>query len=438
MKSLRVRLILLFGVAILVAATLQFITSFQAAMREASKLFDYHMEQMALVLQDRDFEKTEWQTLPGIESNKFDFIVQVWTDDGAWAYQSRAYRFLPKQAALGYSTVTLDNGDWRIYAVRANGRTIQVAQKINARRDRAIALAFSASWPVIPVSLLLFFAAWWVVRSALKPLNRIGQELAIRHQNSIEPVSDEGVPAEVSLLVTELNFLLARMSQALQAQQRFVADAAHELRSPITALRLQVQNLGRSRDDVTLSQSVDRLLAGVDRASHLVEQLLVLARQDPTSQKPLELTATSLSHSVTQAISDLSPFADSKQIALRCQIAPAIQILGDAESLRVMICNILDNAIRYIPENGQVSIDLSVRFGIAVLMIEDSGAGIPQQERQSIFYRFYRVPGTRQSGSGLGLAIAKTIADRHQASITLANASLGGLSVTLKFPQMPR
>ncbi|HTD05174.1 ATP-binding protein [Undibacterium sp.] len=433
MKSLRVRLILLFGVAIVAAAALQFATSFQAAMREANKLFDYHMQQLVLALQDRDFDLAEWNSLPGIEGNDFDFVVQVWSADGMQVYQSRRYSSLPKQAGVGYSTVTLDNGDWRVYTVQEHKRVVQVAQKIRARRDRAITLAFSALWPVIPVSLLLFAVAWWVVTSALAPLNRIGQELADRSADSMEPVSDAGVPQEVSLLVTELNSLLARTAQALQSQQRFVADAAHELRSPITALRLQVQTLARSRDELALDLAVGRLLGGVDRASRLVEQLLALARQDPSSQNN-DLAPLSLSACVEQAMSDVGPFAASRGIQLQSGPLPQAQVLGDADSLRVMICNLLDNAVRYIPENGIVQIGLDVAGAQVDLTVQDSGGGIRLPERTRIFDRFYRVPGTSPSGSGLGLAIAKTIADRHRATILLGDSVLGGLAVKISFP----
>lgn len=432
MKSLRLRLVLLFGIAIVAADALQFATSFQAAMAEANKLSDYHMQQMALALQDSNFEQIEQRALPGMERSNFDFVVQVWGEDGVRVYQSRSHRALPARAALGYSTVVLDNGDWRIYAARANKRVLQVAQKIDIRRDRAMSLAVSALWPVIPVSLLLFAAAWWVVTAALAPLNRIGRDLANRNADAIAPVSDQGIPQEVSLLVTELNSLLARMAQALQSQQQFVADAAHELRSPITALRLQVQTLARSRDDVTLAQGVTRLLGGVDRASRLVEQLLALARHEP-SAIDVAPTSVSLAACVDLAIADVTPLAMSKNIQLKSRAqAPAV-ITGNAESLRVMVRNLLDNAIRYIPENGQVQIDLSSDQAKVELLIADSGEGIPLEERGRIFDRFYRVPGTNTGGSGLGLAIAKTIADRHKASMELADADLGGLAVRIRF-----
>lgn len=432
MQSLRIRLILLLGVAILAAAGLQFATSFRATMRASNKLFDYHMEQMALALQDSGFQQTDWYKAPA-RNNDFDFVIQIWADDGVRVYQSRSYRTLPEQGGLGYSTVTLDNGEWRLYAVRSDARVIQIAQKIEVRRDRAISLALHALWPVIPISLLLFAASWWVVTSALSPLNRIGQDLANRNTDSLAPVSDKGVPKEVSLLVAELNSLLDRMSRALHSHQRFVADAAHELRSPITALKLQVQTLSRAKTEPAREQAVQRLLGGVDRASRLVEQLLALARQDPLSEavgSPL----LSLSACVEQAASDVGPLAQFRQIQVQYGEFMETDVCGDAEGLRIMVRNLLDNAVRYTPEHGQIRIEVMVDASAATLAIHDSGPGIPEQNWARVFDRFYRVPGTAPSGSGLGLAIVKAITERHGATVGLGKSVLGGLMVKVVFP----
>jgi two-component system, OmpR family, sensor kinase len=432
LKSLRIRLILLLGVAIMAAAAVQFIASFQAAMQEANKLFDYHMQRMAFALQDGGFEQAESHSAPSAGEISFDFVIQIWADDGPRVYQSRTYRFLPKQGVLGYSTVTLDNGDWRVYAVQTPLRTIQIAQKLSTRRDRAVSLALHSVWPVIPVSLLLFVVVWWVVTSALSPLNRIGRDLSQRSMDSLAPVSDKGIPQEVSLLVAELNSLLGRMTRALQSQQRFVADAAHELRSPMTALKLQVQTLARSKDKTGHTQAVGRLLGGVDRASHLVEQLLALAREEPLSREG-EATVISLTANVTQAAADVASLASSKYIEFRYGTLAQASILGDAESLRMMIRNLLDNAVRYTPENGLIQIDLVTSGPTVTLTIQDSGPGIAQENRTRVFDRFYRVPGTSPTGSGLGLAIVKAIADRHNARLALSDGALGGLAVTATF-----
>lgn len=434
MRSLRIRLILLLGIAIVAASTLQFVATLRISMQKADTLFDYHMQQMALALQDSSFQQSDWyKTTRNDETADFDFVVQIWTDDGVRVYQSRSYRSLPKRGTLGYSTVTLDNGDWRIYAVHNNTRVIQVAQKMDSRRNRAISLALYSVWPILPVALLLFVAAWWVVTSALAPLNRIGNDLARRNADSLAPVSDKGVPKEVSLLVAELNSLLARVASALQAQQRFIADAAHELRSPVTALKLQVQTLARARDESAREHAIGRLQRGVDRAARMLEQLLSLAREDPAAQasKP---GMVSLAQCVEMALSDVGSLAASRHVRLQHDEFPAAEVCGDADSLRIMARNLIDNAVRYTPEHGEVRIDISSGEACTTLTIQDSGVGIPEEERARVFDRFYRVPGTNMSGSGLGLAIVKAIADRHDATVSLGTAVLGGLAVTVNLP----
>jgi len=434
MRSLRIRLLILLGTAIVIATAVQFAASFRAAMQEANDLFDYHMEQIALALQDSAYQQPSWyKSSGGGDMAGFDFVIQIWTDDGVRVYQSRRYRNLPERAELGYSNVKLDNGDWRIYNVQNGTRVIQVAQKMDTRRDRAISLAIHSLWPSIPVSLLLFAAAWWVVSAALAPLNRIGRDLATRTADSLDPVDAKGVPKEVSLLVAELNSLLTRMALALHAQQRFVADAAHELRSPLTALKLQVQTLARAKDETARTQAVARLQGGVDRASRLVEQLLALARQDPLSEGA-EMHLISLPACIEQAAGDVAPIALARHIQLEYGAYAQAEILGDAEGIRILVRNLLDNAVRYSPEHGRVRIDLEHDGPTVRLTIQDSGSGIPEENRGRIFDRFYRVPGTSPSGSGLGLAIVKAIAERHEASVDLGQAELGGLAVTVRFP----
>lgn len=431
MRSLRIRLILLLGIAISGATLLQFLVAFNTSMKKADTLFDYHMQQMAMALRDSNFEQPDWYTSKKEEEINFDFVIQVWTDDGVRVYQSRRYRSLPEQGVLGYSTVTLDNGDWRIYSVHTDTRVIQVAQKMDSRRDRAIDVTLQSVWPIIPVSLLLLGAAWWVVTSALAPLNRIGSDLARRDARSLEPVSDAGVPREVSLLVAELNSLLARVNGALLSQQRFVADAAHELRSPLTALKLQVQTLARARDDTARTHGISRLLGGVDRASRLVEQLLSLAREDPLAHDagPAEVD---LAACVDMALADVSVLASSRAIRLAHEPTAPVLLQGDGESLRIMCRNLLDNAVRYTPEGGTVRASLTAAPGEVVLCVEDSGPGIPEEDYSRVFDRFYRLPGTSPGGSGLGLAIVRAIADRHGADVQLGRSPLGGLSVTVR------
>jgi two-component system OmpR family sensor kinase len=433
MRSLRLRLLMLLGTLIVGAAALLFLTTFQAALQNANRMFDYHMEQMAHVIQNSGLEEIPWYSLSKFEANSYDFVIQIWNKEGARVYQTRVYRLLPEQAKLGFSNESLDSGEWRIYATQNENQIVQVAQNISARRNQAISFAVRTLWPVIPISILLFISAWSVVSASLYPLNRISRDIAMRSGESLNPVDVDGVPKEVLPLVQELNQLLSRMDQALQSQQRFVADAAHELRSPITALKLQVQTLTRATDEEARAQGIARLLGGIDRISRLVEQLLALARHEPLSHQ-FETSVVSLNTCLEQAISDVLPLVASRDIELRQGKIEQVAVLGETGSLRILIRNLLDNAARYIPEGGTIQMDIRQDKDFVMLTIQDSGSGIPRAERGRVFDRFFRVPGTVQTGTGLGLAIVKAIAERYKGTVELGSAELGGLLVNVKFP----
>ncbi len=433
MHSLRLRLMLFLGIAITVAAAALFLASFQAAMAEANKLFDYHMERMAVALQDNRFDQIENNSFRIGDNIRYDFVIQLWDNDGLQVFQSRHYRILPDKGKPGYATVSLDNGDWRIYTMKASSRVIQVAQKLETRRERAASLAWHALWPVIPVSLLLFVAAWWAVTVALAPLNRIGCELAVRTADSLDAVSSDGIPGEVSLLVAELNSLLERVRKTVQSHQRFIADAAHELRSPITALSLQVETALHAKDEGMRRIAANRLARGIERIAKLVEQLLALARHDPLADGSSQ-TRTSLLSCVDQALADMLPMATAKNIQLKYGAMSEADIWGNEGDLTIMVRNLIDNAVRYTPADGQIMIDVSTRAQHAVLVVQDSGPGIAPKDYERVFDRFYRVAGSGVEGNGLGLAIVKAIVNRYRGQVQMSRAAIGGLQATIEFP----
>lgn len=433
MPSLRLRLLLLLGTAILAATALQFIVSLRAATQQADKLFDYHMQQIAFALQDSGFDQRSAYAVQGAEQIGFDFVIQIWTEDGARVYQSRPYRALPTQGQLGYSNVLLDNGEWRVYGTKNDKRVIQVAQKLDTRRQRAVSIALSSAWPIVPIASLLVMAVWWVITSALQPLNRIGRELAGRDPRSLAPISTDGVPREVTSLVAELNSLLERTGQALRSQQEFVTDAAHELRSPLTALKLQLRTLATSRNDIEREQAILRLQGGTERAARLVEQLLTLARQDPLAE-PISHAPIQLQRCVGLALADVSALAAAKGVQIAYAPGPDAEVLAEVEDLRVLVRNLVDNAVRYSPTNSTVRIDVDRDESHATLRVTDAGPGIPAQWRPRVFDRFFRVPGTAPTGSGLGLAIARAIAERHRSTLALYDARGGGLEVRVTLP----
>lgn len=430
MKSLRLRLLLLLGTAIIAAAGLKFALSWTSAMSVANDLFDDQMQQIAQSLNASQGGDLDSQT--SFQRN-FDFVIQIWRADTVKVYEERPHRFLPMQSPPGFSNVSLENGDWRVFAIRSEHGVIQVAQKIKARQIEAIRLVMNLLWANVLVSIFLLFVMWWVVTAAFKPLALVQQQLTVRTPDSLEPVSTENVPSEVATILAELNSLLGRVNQIVQSQQQFVADAAHELRSPLTALKLQMQMLKRSSNEMDREKEVQLLSGGIDRSIRLVEQLLILARQDSIKNIGAQIEPFNLSECVSEVLAEVAIFATEKHIDLSFLDAVNATVTVEQDSFRILLRNLLDNAIRYTPAYGAVTVSVVADGDTVDISICDSGPGIPENELQRVTDRFYRLPGATQRGSGLGLAIVKAIAERINVTVQIRNSSTSGLIVKVRF-----
>ena len=455
--SLRTRLLVYLGAAIALVAAVQASVAYRTALAEADAVFDYHMQQTALSLRGGlPFEPdTEVPEMPEHEEENFDFVVQIWSADGQQLYRSARRADLPDRAVLGFSTVQARASTYRVYSLQTTRQVVQVAQDMEVRRAMARTLALRTVAPVAWLVPLLLLAAWWVVGSTLAPLQRLRDQLAQRRADDLAPVGEEPMPDEIRPLVHELNGLFGRLQQAFDAQKRFVADAAHELRSPLTALKLQVQGLARAHDDEARLRAVQRLDAGIERATHLVDQLLLLARQQDGAGpgfRPLVLMDV-----LRLAIADVAPAAQQQGIDLglltadtdaaaatqteaatanpTATVTATATVNGDADALRVLLRNLLDNAVKYTPAGGRVDASLQRQGKSLCLRVEDSGPGITDAERERVFDRFYRVPGAAATGNGLGLAIVRAIAEGHDGTLELGRSErLGGLCVDLCLP----
>jgi two-component system, OmpR family, sensor kinase len=440
LRSLRTRLIGLLLLAILLAAGVQALVVYRQARAEADGIFDYHMEQMAQALR-------VGVALPGLPSplgeealapETVDFFVQIWTDDGLRVFQSGTSADLPQRAVLGFSSIEVDGRPFRVYSMRSRAQVIQVAQDMRPRQAMARALAWRTVLPIAWIAPLLMLVAWAVVSVSLAPVARVRRQVAARGADELAEVSERGLPDEIRPLVHELNLLFVRVRQAFDAQKNFVAEAAHELRSPLAALRLQAQGLQRARDDATRALAVERLLAGIDRATRLVEQLLMLARQQAQPAAAQAPQPVALAELAAQVVADAAEQARAKQIDLGMGQADPGTLNGHAEPLRILLANLVDNALKYTPEGGTVDVAVQRDAGELVLSVEDSGPGIAEADRARVLDRFYRVPGSTAAGSGLGLAIASAIAQAHGASLELGCSSrLGGLRIALRLPALP-
>jgi two-component system, OmpR family, sensor kinase len=438
-RSLRGRMLWSLLAVILLGALIQGAIAYRSALREANQLFDYNMQQMALSLRS-GVPLVNRGGPPELESlNDFDLVVQVWTVEGIRIFESSPSLILPQRAVLGFSNVRTSRADYRVYSIQTNTRVIQVAQDLAARTRLAGGLALRTVAPVALIVPLLMLVTWWVVTHALLPLERVRGQVARRAADDLAPVHAEDLPDEVQPLVRELNLLLARLRTAFEAQRNFVADAAHELRSPLAALSLQVQNLRRAGDEAAREVAVTRLAAGIERASRLIEQLLVLARQEATAVEGGRTEDVDLREVARQVVAELSPAAHDHGIDLGLlPQAHAGRVRGQAEALSILLRNLVDNAVKYTPEGGTV--DVSVADGPPVrLVVEDSGPGIAPEARQRALSRFDRLgdPAAKVAGSGLGLAIVEAIAVGHGARLVLDRSErLGGLKVELAFPDV--
>jgi len=435
-RSLRTRLLVWLLGAIALTVAVQAGMAYRTALAEADEVFDYHMRQTALSLSSGvpyDPQRAAPQ-LAGQEN--LDLIVQIWSLDGLSIFESARRAGLPQLAVLGYANVPARGSTYRVFSVQTPFQVIQVAQDLAVRQRMAGRLALRTVAPVALLMPLLMALAWWVVTSSTRPLWRVRRQLAARSADDLAALPDEGLPDEIRPLVGEVNLLFGRLRQAFAAQQHFVADAAHELRTPLAALKLQVEALARAPDDDSRARAVQRLHAGVDRAGRLVDQLLVLARQQAGVAAATPASPVALHALLPLALADVAAAAQARRIDIGLSHADPASVPGYAESLRLLLDNLLGNAVKFTPEGGRI--DLWLRRapdGAVTLGVEDSGPGIPEAERERVMDRFYRGAGAEAGGSGLGLAIVKAIAELHGATLRLGRSErLGGLAATLVFP----
>lgn len=434
--SLRARLTGALLLAVLAFAALQAAVTYRTARAETEALFDAQMQRIALSLSGRLGAGALSDDAPAADTPAArEMIIQIWRADGVMLYRSPQGRLLPPQTVIGFSDTVAGGEPYRIYALRTATQVVQVAQQTEARGRMAGQLALRAVVPVALLAPVLMLIVWWVVGRAIGPIERVRRQVAARRPDDLAPLPTAGLPAEVRPLVGEMNGLLTRLSAAWDALTHFTADAAHELRSPLAALRLQAQSLQRAETPEARQIAEGRLLAGIDRATRLVEQLLALARQEAAGEGA-ELVSLDLTALARNALADAEPEAARHAIALTLDAPTAHVVLrADEAALAVLLRNLLGNALRHTPPGGQVRVGVREEASVIDLTVEDSGPGIAPDERARVQDRFYRVPGTPGHGSGLGLAIVRAIAERHGAALTLdASPTLGGLRVMLRWP----
>lgn len=438
MISIRRKLLMyLFGGMISATLLAGFATYVQVR-HEMNEMFDYQLQQIATAFPT---ELSAGHTLQVGDDSEDEVMLQIWDKDNQLLFTSAPTINLRRVSTIGFSKTKLNQQNWRVYSQLDQGRFIQVSQPTAIRNRMAASMALRSLIPFVVLIPLLGLLIWIVVGRALQPIGRLAASINQRTPEALETISDEAYPPELQPMLLALNGLLTRLEQARTTQRAFVSDAAHELRTPLAALKLQLQLVERDNEDPKLQTGLGKLHERLNRATHLVQQLLTLARHEGRLPDR-RYQRVDLQLLVAGVVSDLAPQAENKHVDLGV-IAPAdgsdahIYVYGDVENLRVLLGNLVDNAVRYTPAHGRVDVSVSSADGYALLQVADNGPGIPASDRERVFDRFYRREGSGQSGSGLGLFIAKTIAAQHDATIALdSTADDKGLRATIRIKQI--
>ena len=364
--------------------------------------------------------------------DKGQFISQIWDSKNELQYSSLDNDGPPRQKP-GHHTLIWHGERWHVYTLLDSGLTIQVG---NSSAIHYSLFHSIVPWLLLPLILMIALLSgiiWLAVGYALRPLQQVRAEILQQNIPKLHALAVADLPEEVIPLGEALNDLLQRLDHAFATERNFIADAAHELRTPLTALRLQAQLANQASESEKRTSALAQLLTGVDRVSHLVEQLLQMARLEPDAGQ-FVFAPLRLDQLAKQVIVDLSPQADAKNIDLGIGQCCAVEVLGHAESLRVLLSNLIDNALRYTPASGRVDVEIDTMGDQAVLIVSDTGPGIPQQARARAFDRFFRISDASIPGSGLGLAIVKQVAQLHAGTVVLEDAPNGGLCVRFVMP----
>jgi two-component system sensor histidine kinase QseC len=440
--SLRRRLLWMISLAVLLAWGATALFTYFDARQQIGEMLDAHLAQSAGLIATQmthELDNEAGLTVPRQYKQESKIAFQVWDRRAALRLRSaNAPQARMSEQDAGFSDATIDGTRWRIFSRwDESGRyAVQVGERLALRRELAQSVASHLLHPLAVALPVLAILIWFAVNAGLLPLSAVARQVQRRAPDNLTPLGEREVPQEVAPLVQALNTLFARLRATFEQERRFTADAAHELRTPLAAVKTQAQVALAASSGDERQRALSNVVLGVDRATHLVEQLLILARLDPQANLP-GAVPVALPDLAASCIAEQAQSAYDKGVELALESAEKAIVLGDPTLLSVLLRNLIDNAIRYSPAASEVEVSITRTSGVVRLRVTDNGPGIPERERDRVFDRFYRVSGPAEEGSGLGLSIVKRIADLHHASIRLSQGTGGrGLAVAVSFPAM--
>jgi two-component system sensor histidine kinase QseC len=442
-RSLQGRLLVLVLSVVVSVWLLTALATWIDARHELKELLDGHLAQAAalLVVQQAQEMESDDHVLdaPTLDRYAPRVAFQVF-HEGRLTMRSANAPATPmvrsgKPFDTGFHTVQIGGTDWRVFSAHGAERDVQVyvGEQADSRSDILWAVLRSSLWPMALALPLLALALWWAVYRGLAPLRQAGTALAERRAQALHPLVLDGAPSEMAPMVDALNSLFARIATLLESERRFTADAAHELRTPIAAIRAQAQVAMGEADEALRRHALQGTLEGCDRAVRLVEQLLTLARLEGSAASAV--AAVDLRALAQRVVAEVAPKAIAKKQQLEFDASGPCPVPGNETLLAVLVRNLVDNAVRYSPPGARVKVAVQQQAGQVILCVEDSGPGLADADLERLGERFFRVPGSIESGSGLGWSIVQRIAAVHGLTLQVQpSAALGGLSVQVLGP----
>jgi len=433
MNSIRSKLLIAFTGTIFCVTTAAAIAVYWEVKDEANELFDYQLKQMATVfLNTNTISLNAFNTKNDMEEVDDDFALVVYDAQNKKLFSSGLDFSVPYPNATGYQSQLIDREKWHSFALKNSKKTVLVLQPEKAREKIAASTAFMAIVPFLIAFPVFGILIWLIIRQGLLPLRDFQKKVALLDEHSLEPLAFSSMPLELKPLGDALNTMIKRLKIAIDARKNFIADAAHELRTPLAVLKLQLELAQKLTNTQDVQSSLNNLEKGVERANRLVEQLLTLARQERSEadRLPAKINMTQI---VTDIVVSSLPFAEAKGVELEVRRIEQIYLTADEHEIQTAVANLVDNAIRYTPAGGIVSLNLYSQNHHAVLNVIDSGIGIKDDEKKRIFDRFYRV-NNDSIGSGLGLSIVREICQKYGAKLTVGDNSPHGAIFSIEFP----
>ncbi|OOG10832.1 ATP-binding protein [Pseudomonas sp. C9] len=419
--SVQLRLSVTLSLAILIVAVVAGVFAFVSAFDEAHEMQDDTLRQVA-VLVDRQHMTPRYPVGNKVDDDNEEsrVIVQYLADGSKALGNDDATLPLPFPTTLadGLSTLNVAGEDFRVLVkTTTQGERIVVAQETGIRDKEARESAWRSLLPFLILFPVLLLVVGDLVRKLFRPIATLSTEIDQRDEQALHPIDEHHLPTEVRPFVVAINRLLERVAQSMDAQRRFVADAAHELRSPMTALSLQAERLAATDMPAPARERLLPLSLGIDRSRKLIDQLLTLATAQSDSHRAQ--SAVCVHEIYRRVLEDLLPLAERKHLDIGVESIEDVQVIINETDLVILVKNLVDNAIRYTPEGGRIDLSVERVQGLVMLQVKDSGPGISLLEQTRVFDPFYRSLGTDEAGSGLGLSIVKAIADRTGARVQM-------------------